>query len=375
MSNSDAYLEIPKRNQLIDFLRGLCLILMTIDHLPHDIFEAFTWQTFGFISAAEGFVFLSGLASGLVYGRVAVRQGIATARRRIWRRALILYLANAALITLRVLAAKEKIVVLERGIHPGWSLWFKSLLCIEAPGYAEILRLYFFFFLLLPVVFWAFLRNKFLAVIAVSAGLWLAAALGYGLVAFPELGYFDPISWQLLFVAGAFFGFKSIRTREELEAPTLVTGLSFLIFLAFLLFRHWHFLTGHARPAYFQWLLGWRRTLPFSRVLDFTVFTILVYGVRRPLASFVKTSPGQAVAFLGRHSLQVFIWSVSISAVMEEADRRWPNSSVLEHAVITLSIVISCFLPAWLHQKWQGVRHQWRSLRHIEQPALPSVVS
>jgi hypothetical protein len=375
LSNIDAHFESPKRNQLIDFLRGLCLVVMTVDHRPHDIFEAFTWQTFGFISAAEGFVFLSGLSSGLVYGRVAIQRGINSACRRIWRRALNLYFANAALITFTILAAKEKIALLERGIQPGWSLWFKSLLCIEAPGYAEILRLYFFFFLLLPLVFWAFVRRKFLPVILVSAGLWLASALGYGLVAFQELGYFDPISWQLLFVAGAYFGFTSIQTGDELEAPLLVSALSFLTFSAFLLLRHWHFLTGHARPAYFQWLLEWRRTLPFARVLNFTVFTILVYDVRRPLVRFAKTFPGQGIAFLGRHSLQVFIWSVSISVVMAEVDRRRPNASMLEHSMITSAVLISCFLPAWLHKKWQSAFYAWRRLHHIEQLAIRSVVS
>ena len=76
--NSASQPESPKRNLLIDFLRGLCLVVMTVDHLPPDIFEKFTWQTFGFISAAEGFVFLSGLVSGVVYGRVAMQEGITT---------------------------------------------------------------------------------------------------------------------------------------------------------------------------------------------------------------------------------------------------------------------------------------------------------
>src|SRR5580693_1644014 len=60
-----------KRSGLVDFLRGICLLLMTVDHLPLTLVRKFTWQTFGFFSAAEGFVFLSGLVSGLVYGRTA----------------------------------------------------------------------------------------------------------------------------------------------------------------------------------------------------------------------------------------------------------------------------------------------------------------
>jgi len=57
---------------LIDFLRGLCLIVMTVDHLPETIIKKFTLQGFGFFSAAECFVFLSGLVAGRVYGRIAI---------------------------------------------------------------------------------------------------------------------------------------------------------------------------------------------------------------------------------------------------------------------------------------------------------------
>jgi hypothetical protein len=79
VSNLSSQNQFSQRSKLIDFLRGLCLVVITIDHLPHDPFEKFTWQTFGFVSAAEGFVFLSGLVSGIVYGRVAIREGIVPA--------------------------------------------------------------------------------------------------------------------------------------------------------------------------------------------------------------------------------------------------------------------------------------------------------
>ena len=66
---------------LIDFLRGLCLVVMTIDHLPETLIRKFTLQGFGFFSAAECFVFLSGLVAGRVYGRMAITKGPAVLRQ------------------------------------------------------------------------------------------------------------------------------------------------------------------------------------------------------------------------------------------------------------------------------------------------------
>ena len=50
----------------LDWLRGLMLVLMTITHLP-TWFSSHVGQPFGFVSAAEGFVFLSAYLVGTVY--------------------------------------------------------------------------------------------------------------------------------------------------------------------------------------------------------------------------------------------------------------------------------------------------------------------
>ena len=48
------------RRAELDALRGLLLVLMTITHLPTR-YSVYSSQIFGFVSAAEGFVFLSGI--------------------------------------------------------------------------------------------------------------------------------------------------------------------------------------------------------------------------------------------------------------------------------------------------------------------------
>jgi hypothetical protein len=47
----------------LDALRGLMLMWITLTHLP-TVLSAYVNQAFGFVSAAEGFTFLSALFTG-----------------------------------------------------------------------------------------------------------------------------------------------------------------------------------------------------------------------------------------------------------------------------------------------------------------------
>src|SRR5438093_13368185 len=87
------YAESGKRDRRLDLLRGYCVFAMTVDHL-----DAPTWLyvlTGGnrfFVSAAEGFLFISGLVMGVVYRPIVERFGLRAAAARALRRALLLYL-------------------------------------------------------------------------------------------------------------------------------------------------------------------------------------------------------------------------------------------------------------------------------------------
>ena len=63
-------LHLPKleRRPELDALRGLFLVWMTLTHLPTR-FSDFVNQPIGFLSSAEGFVFMSALLVGRIYIR------------------------------------------------------------------------------------------------------------------------------------------------------------------------------------------------------------------------------------------------------------------------------------------------------------------
>ncbi|THD02441.1 hypothetical protein B1810_14465, partial [Panacagrimonas perspica] len=88
-----------QRNPTIDVLRGVLLLLMTMTHLP-TVWSSTLGQPLGFISAAEGFVFLSACLAGKIFVAQQEQKGLLAASRWIFGRALRLYLFHLALLLL-----------------------------------------------------------------------------------------------------------------------------------------------------------------------------------------------------------------------------------------------------------------------------------
>jgi hypothetical protein len=78
-----------QRRPEIDALRGVFLVWMTLTHLPTHLSDLVN-EPFGFVSSAEGFVFLSALLVARLYIRQAAEAGAAL-RTRLWKRALRIY--------------------------------------------------------------------------------------------------------------------------------------------------------------------------------------------------------------------------------------------------------------------------------------------
>ena len=86
-----------QRSWEIDALRGLMLVLMTSTHLPTRFSDPLG-QPLGFVSAAEGFVLLSGFVAGRVYTQRRLRSGEDAMREAFVKRAAKLWLCQAGLL-------------------------------------------------------------------------------------------------------------------------------------------------------------------------------------------------------------------------------------------------------------------------------------
>src|SRR5207237_1164743 len=82
----------------IDLIRGFFLLVIMVDHIelyPNG-WDFFTGKGRLWVSAAEGFFFLSGLLIGMIYKR-RLHLGMKFIFRKMWRRALELYVAGVSL--------------------------------------------------------------------------------------------------------------------------------------------------------------------------------------------------------------------------------------------------------------------------------------
>jgi len=80
------------RDLRIDFLRGLAMACVIVDHSKlSSLLSWFTYERFWLVTAAEVFVVLAGLVLGSVYGRKLRQHGWSAVLRGLARRALVLY--------------------------------------------------------------------------------------------------------------------------------------------------------------------------------------------------------------------------------------------------------------------------------------------
>src|SRR4051812_35255322 len=81
------------RSAGIDAARGVCLVIMMINHLPGNDFVR-PFVVVGYAPVAESFVFLAGISAAFSWRSTQRKGGEAVARRRLWRRSLDIYVAH-----------------------------------------------------------------------------------------------------------------------------------------------------------------------------------------------------------------------------------------------------------------------------------------
>jgi hypothetical protein len=216
------------RDPRLDFFRGLALVMIFINHVPGNPLETLTSRNFGFSDAAEGFVFMSGMAAGLVYPAAFVRLPLWRAVAKCWGRAWTLYSVHLV------------ISVISLAIMLGAAYWFGAdqmrtvnnvAPWIRAPekatigiatlghqfGYINILPMYAALLVMTPVMIligqrniWVMLGGSFL--------LWvITGEARLNMPAFPNEGgwFFNPFAWQFLFAIGLATGMR-LKTGERL---------------------------------------------------------------------------------------------------------------------------------------------------------------
>lgn len=352
-----------ERQAELDWLRGLMLVLMTVTHLP-TWFSSHVGQPFGFVSAAEGFVFLSAFLVGSVYARKARTRGYATMRRALWGRALKVYGAHVALLLFLFWLLVP--LATHRGAHAITDLatfyinhphvgLISGLLLAYNPPLLDILPMYVVFLALSPLVIDYVARRGWGPLLTVSAGLWLFAQIGGGRhiyesfatligwpVPYPQTGAFSLLAWQLMWLVGLRAG--AMRAAVDAAGwvdrpwsrPVIWSAAAFVVVC--FVWRHatgqLPFGTDAALNALFdKWHLG-----PM-RLLNFAALAIVAIHGRQVLAAWAQNS---MIATLGRASLTVFsahlLLCLVLLATVGEAVQ--PNVSLLDWALLAGTLMM-----------------------------------
>lgn len=311
-----------QRKPELDALRGLFLVWMTLTHLPTHFSDLLN-QPIGFLSSAEGFVFLSALLVSHLYFRQAIEEGSAL-RTKLWKRSLRIYGYHVVMLALAFTFAAAFAAHMHRIAlinllnfylaHPVTAI-IGSLLLIYCPPLLDILPMYVIFMLITPTVLSIAARRGWNWILVVSSSIWLLAQFGLrtwvhtlvvhvtGLhIPLQETGAFNLFAWQIIWILGMWIGAAS--TQGDLpfkKLPGFVYPMSGAICLFFLGVRHdwWgsRLTSGSFGLQFDKWQLG-----PL-RMLNLIAFACVIYWLRKAVARIVQVEP---FLTLGKASLEVF---------------------------------------------------------------------
>ena len=319
-----------KRNVELDAARGLMLVWMTLVHLP-TILSNWVNQPFGYISASEGFIFLSALLTGRIYFRIFERDGFGAMNRKLVLRALRLYAFHILLLLFAFVAASRFALRGHAAVHNMLDFFFVAgaeravrdgLLLIYRPPLLDIIPLYVGFCLLAPLVLFLGTRVSWRLVLGGSAAFWLAAQLGFRAalyhwvtarvslsVPLHEMGAFNPWAWQFLWVLGLYFGVR--WAKDELPASEWARRLWIpAACVAVLLFslRYAELFGLLNLSNYSAFLDKWH--LAAIRLINFPAIVVLVLRFQPVLKRFAiqwfVRPLARSLVTLGQASLQVF---------------------------------------------------------------------
>jgi hypothetical protein len=321
----------PGRDPRADICRGLALWMIVINHTPGNWLGGFTLKNFAFADATEAFVLLAGYAGAFAYAGQADRQGWAPAAASLVRRIAKLYVSHIFLLVVFTAQVGFSAATLDRATYldelaldpfaeQPYRTLLEALLLRFQPHFLDILPLYIVLLaLLIPGLL---LRGHPWAVLTLSVGLWLGVrAAGFNLPRWQEGGwFFNPLAWQLLFVAGFMLG-QAARGAPSIPLPPRNLGVAALA-LAVLALGAFGMITSEHFPHLVEQAPLWvsealvsidKTSLHPARLASILALAYLVAAYVPRDWGFLTSAWVRPFAAMGRHSLPVFCFGILLS--------------------------------------------------------------
>jgi len=339
--------KTSSRDPRIDFLRGLALITIFIDHVPDNPLNLLTMRNFGFADAAELFVVLAGISSVMAYGKYLEREGLSSGIRRIARRCLRIYAFQIGLLLVTLTIVQQwrayfglKIVQLAPFFDRPIEAFGQAFVLHAQPASLNILPLYIVLLALFPVVYFG-IRYSPWTTLATSATVWLATNIDDGLNFTNWLDgqewFFNPFAWQFLFTLGMFGAILLQRNAGELPRIRMLTITSRTYQAAALVLAAPWISWGFSDVRLFDVGAPDKTDLSLVRLLNIMAFIYLALS-SPVLRRFAAHPWATLVVGCGKHSLEVFSFGTLLTLIFRLLFRTFGPSLWLEILVNLVGI-------------------------------------
>jgi hypothetical protein len=306
----------------LDAMRGVMLVWIALTHLPT---AASSWvnQPFGFVGAAEGFIFLSALFTGRIYFRIGEHDGYSAMTRKLWIRTLRLYGYHALLLAFAFLVA---VPIASHGDRPGLhnllDFYFtagakqavtEAVLLVYRPPLLDILPMYIIFLVFTSIAIPLARRVGWKPILWTSFAFWVFAQFGFRgaehsfmmryiptRIPLNEMGSFDLWAWQFLWFTGIWLGVRWAEDSLPVETWAKRAAIPAAVIAVFCFIMRRKLVHGLELGAFEflfdKWHLGPMRILDFAAVAALLILS----------QSVTKMAAIRPLVLLGQSSLQVF---------------------------------------------------------------------
>lgn len=342
-----------ERFHSLDLLRGFFIIVIICDHLSRwpSLFAIISGKALLWVTAAEGFVIISGLLVGYIRGYKAIHTPLREVTVKLWRRALLLYLwavigsvAYTAILWYTPLIGGSPGVEIDKG--DWYHLITESITLHYTFVWVHFLKLYAIFLAASPLVIW--LLRKGWA--------WMATLLTFAILVLGWATKNEVLQWQFIFFIPVIAGYymSSIRiwwqahtkpVRAALASSIIITAVVTVI-LSILGTFYPSFLPGldTATVSLFA-----KDSISLLRaIMAFLWFTALLLIFNR-FEPFIKRWLGWLLMPIGTHSLTAYILHGAVVIIISYFFVIYPG-------IITNSLLdILAILLVWALIKIPGI--------------------
>ncbi len=357
------------RDLRIDFLRGAAVFAMVVDHVGGDSswLYAVTGGNRFYVGAAEPFVFLAGVVTGMVYGPRAARQG-GRAAAKLLKRAGVIYLWTMAL----TLAAP----IIARTLQLGWDdplaqrslgdFVIRVLTLHLAYHLTDVLLLYVLLFGLAACVIVWMVDGHTRFVLVVSWSTW---ALWQTSTEYPApwdiqaMTVFQFAAWQALFLTGVALGIHrdalAARWSPALVRTSLLVGAAgFGAAIASYQLRG----VNKGLGAWWATHLLSKSDLGIGRLLVFAFLALFAFALATLAWRPLRDALGWLLLPLGQHSLAAYILHVGVVigvaklglVAFGRGSAAWQNALVQLAAVLVTWALVHALVA--LRARWSERR-------------------